>query len=114
MAITRCLHSKDFYDTEWKKEVKDEFLNFVERLFDNSVKTDEKVDVENIKYCNLEELYVMWLKSYGCFDWEDDDKDLEGDVYCEGTYENEIYSLLDSLVADINMEVKSINDLKGV
>lgn len=115
MAIKRCLHDKNFYNAEWKKEVKKDFLIFVERLFNNSIKAEiEENNLETIKYCNLEDAYIMWLKSNGCFDWEDDDKKLENDEYCEGTYEDEIYSVLDSLVADINMEVKNFNDLKGV
>ena len=115
MAVERCLHNKSFYNSEWKEEIKNDFLIFVERLFNNSIKAEiEENNLEIIKYCNLEELYVIWIKSYDCFDWEDDDEDLEDDVYCEGTYEDEIYSVLDSLVADINMEVKNMNDLKGV
>ena len=113
MAVERCLHNKNFYNAEWKNEIYQDFLVFVDRLFNNEVTIkDEKVDLSTIRYGNLEDLYVMWLKSNGCFDWEDDDEDLEDDEYCEGTYEDEIYSCLENFVSDINMKVNCVEDIK--
>ena len=102
MAVTRCLHDKSFYNAEWKNEIKEDFLNFAERFL-------SEIPNENFSYPDFEEEYVNHLKSTGCFDWEDDDKELEDDEWCEGTYENEIYNLLDGIEFDV---LKILNDRK--
>ncbi len=93
MAVERCLHDKSFYNAEWKEEIKNDFLIFAKRFVDENIKDD-------LSYSDLEEFYINHLKSTGCFDWENDDKDLEEDEECDGTYEDEIYNLLDDIEMD--------------
>ena len=120
MAVIRCLHDKNYYDDEWKVSVLKDFTRFSLMFFgghfgkgsfyyefNNFI--DENGNIE-VAYNNLEEHFVMWLKlNYG-FDWEDDDKHLETDESCEGTYEDEIYSLLGTLF-DEHAIIHSVNEI---
>ena len=64
-------------------------MNFAERFL-------SEIPNENFSYSDLEEFYISHLKSTGCFDWENDDKYLEEDEECDGTYEDEIYNQYDA------------------